>query len=260
MTHDPRTTVGKTLVLCSIPPRRPTDKPDEAWSDLAELTCATHRKYCERWGYSYHLDVSDLAAPVGSRLFGKPVGPDAPIRYFVKFKLFQHFLDPESCRKEWDHVVWFDADLVITDYETPLEKFFNNRLANEPDAIGDIVLTNDINGLHATVIMIRRTPTTLGFVWACGNAGMTYFHEDGWSDQLAMRMFLMTPPYANLVWYHSVKTLCAMPPGVYPIPPAARKIYEWDQKESLALHLSALSIPKRIELAKRWIEEYGLLP
>ena len=252
------------LVISSIPPRKPGVSGPQ-WADLAELTWATHRKYCERHGYDFHGDVSDVWEPERSPRLNAPLGDPAPIQYFIKFKLFEHFLRPEQCRKEYDWVVWFDSDLLITDFETPLEKFFNSKTAEDgvgPDGrgfLGDIILTNDVNGLHATVIMVRRSPLGLGFVWANGNAGKTYFMRDGWGDQLSMRMFLQTPPYRDLVWYHSVKTLCAMPPNTYPIPDAARTIYEWDQKESLALHLSALSIPKRIEIASQYIERLGLL-
>lgn len=250
----------KVLVISSIPPRRPTDK-NPTWADLAELTWATQKKYCERWGYDYHTDISDIWERVRNPKFGAPLGENAPIRYFIKFYLFQHFLDPTSCGKEYDWVVWMDSDLVITNYEIPLEKFFNGLPGSDDESsnLGDIILTRDVNGLHATVIMMRRSALTLGFAWANANAGKTYYQEDGWADQLSMRLFLGTPPYRELVWYHSVRSLCAMPPNTYPIPEVARRIYEWDKDESLALHLSALSITKRIEIASEYIERLGLL-
>ncbi len=250
----------KVMVISSIPPRRGTDK-GATWADLAEITWATQRKYCEIHGYDFHGDVSDIWAPVGNPKLGSPQGDPAPIKYFIKFVLFQHFLDPDACGKEYDWVVWMDSDLVITNYEIPLEKFFNIHAGTDEDEKwgGDIILTNDVNGLHATVIMMRRTPHTLGFAWANGNAGKTYFQQDGWGDQLSMRMFLDYPPYSELVHFHSVKALCAMPPGIYPIPPRVRHLYEWDKEESLALHLSALSLEKRIEIATDYVTRYALL-
>jgi hypothetical protein len=255
---------GKTLIVCSIPPRRPDDV-GATWADLAEVVCATHRKYAQRHGYDYHLDVSDLYELVRPTRRGDPIGNYVPIKYKIKFLLFQHFLDADACGKEYDHVVWFDSDLLITNYDIPLEKFFNGKLAEDGIGedgrgfLGDIILTYDVNGLHATVIMMRRSSQTLGFSYANGEAGMRYFMTDDWSDQLSMRMFLETPPYQWLIWYHSVKSLCAMTPDTYThIPERARKPYEWGEGD-FALHLSAMSIEKRIELSKQWVERYGLL-
>ena len=249
----------KVLVLSSIPPRRPEkSRPD--WQDLADITWATQRKYCERWGYDRHEDISDLYERVRSPIMGSSLGEPAPIKYFIKFVLFRHFLDPDACGKEYDYVVWIDSDVVITNYEIPLEKFFNGRPGTNEDERwgGDIVLSRDPNGLHATVIIMRRTPHTLGFSWANLNAGMTYFQLDGWADQLSMRMFLQTPPYSEMIHYHSVKTLCAMPPGIYPIPTRVRELYEWEPGD-FSLHLSALSTEKRIEIASEYVERLGLL-
>jgi hypothetical protein len=255
---------GRTLVLSSIPPRTSADV-GPVWADLAELTCATHRKYCERHGYEYHLDVSDIWETHRPTRRGEASIGFVPIKYKIKFLLFQHFLDPDACGQEYDHVVWLDSDLVITNYDIPLEKFFNSKLAadgigeNGMGFVGDIILSYDCNGLHATVIMMRRSSQTLGFAYANGEAGMRYHITDDWSDQLTMRMFLATPPYQWLPWFHSVKTLCAQPPGIYThTPERARKPYEWSEGD-FALHLSALPIAKRIELAQEWIEKYDLL-
>jgi len=253
---------ARVLVLCSIPPRRPGET-GPTWHDLHAITGATHRKYCERQGYTYRLDVSDIYDHARSTKTNENKVEYLPIKYFIKFRLFTHYLDPDSCREEWDWVVWFDADLLITDYETPLEKFFNEKRqgTDAPDStLGDIILTHDCNGLHATVIMMRRTAYTLGFAWANANAGQRYFQTDDWSDQLSMRFFLATPPYSYMVWFHSVRTLCAMVPDTYREPKRARQIYEWDEKESLALHLSALPIARRIEIANEYVERLGLLP
>jgi hypothetical protein len=249
----------KVLVICSVPPRRP-GVTEPQWLDLYEVIGETHRKYCEKWGYDYHLDISDIWEVFRPTEHGAQ-GNDAPIpiRYKIKFLLFQHFLDPDSCGKEYDQVVWLDADLLITNYNIQLEKFFNGHLASEEYQGGDIILTHDTNGLHATVIMMRRSPYSLGFAYANGEAGMRYFARDDWSDQLSMRMFLQTPPYSNMVHFHSVKSLCAMTPDTYlDIPKRAREIYEWKPND-FALHLSALPIWKRLEIAKRVVEEQELL-
>lgn len=254
----------KILVLSSIPPPNgAVDKdgnhiPD--WADLSKLTCATHQAYCEKNGYEYRLDISDIWEPEKPTHRGQPQGPPSPIKYAIKFRLFQHYLDPDACREEWDHVVWLDSDLVITNYNIPLERFLNSKPGTDDDVpqYGDIILTRDPNGLHGTVIMMRRSGLTLGFAWANANAGDTLYRGHDWSDMMSSRFFLQTPPYQELVHYHSVKTLCAMPPNMYPIPRRAVRFYEWEEG-CFALHLSALSIPKRIEIAKEYCERLNLL-
>lgn len=243
--------------MCSIPPRKSGAQGPE-WADLYEIVGATHRKYCERWGYAYYLDVSDIWEPINPTIRGLPKGESKPIYYKIKFLLFQHFLDPDSCLTEYDWVVWLDGDLLITNYDKPLNDFFNG-MTGDQGYRGDLVYAHDPNGLHATVIMMRRSPLTLGYAFANGDAGMRYFGQDYWSDQLSARMFLQTPPYRDLVVFHSIKELCAMPPDVYThIPERARKPYEWEPGD-FALHLSALSIAQRIELATKWVQEYNLL-
>lgn len=253
------------LVMSSVPPRKPGATGPE-WLDLAAITCATHRAYCDRHGYDYHLDISDIYERVRPTKRGEPIGQSVPIKYKIKFLLFEHFLQPESCGKDYDWVVWLDSDLLITNYEIPLEKFFNSKRAADglgPDNLGflgDVILTHDVNGLHATVIMVRRTPYGLGYVYFNRDAGMRYFMEDDWSDQLSQRMALQTPPYSRLIWYHSIKALCAMPPGIYTqIPRDAREIYEWSEGD-FALHLSALPLATRVEIAQQYVDRLGLLP
>ena len=255
----------KIKVISSIPPpngqvdRNGNKVPD--WQDLAAYTCATHRKYCEMHGYSYKLDTSDIWEPTKPTHRGQPMGPSSPIRYAVKFRLFQHYLDPDSCKEEWDAVVWLDSDLLVCNYNIPLEKFLNSQPGTDDASahLGDIILTYDPNGLHATVIMMRRSDLTLGFAWANGNAGDTLYRGHDWSDQLSQRFFLMTPPYRDLIWYHSIKSLCAMPPDVYPIPKRVRRHFEWEEGD-FAVHFSAMSIPQRIKLAQDYCERLALLP
>jgi hypothetical protein len=243
------------MVVTSYPPRRGNEDP--CWEDLAKYTCATQAKYCQKWGYDYYVDVSSVSAPVRSPWVDDRKGGYAPMRTMIKFPLLEHWLTKEACGKEYDYVVWIDADCVVTNYELPLTKWLNG-MDGEGSYIGDLVLAKDVNGLHPTIIMVRNTKTTRGLIWACGNAGRTMYMQHDWSDILAFRFFLDTPPYDHLVMYYSAKELCAMPPSVYTIPPDVRAEYEWDQ-DSWTLHLSALTIEKRIEFAKHAVEKLNLL-
>lgn len=251
----------RVMVVSSIPPDKGAGP---QWSDLAKIACGTQRAYCAKWGYDFHLDVSDIWDNVGSPWVDhKSNGDRAPIRHINKFLLLQHFLTPEKCRREYDWVVWLDADLVIGDYETPLTKWFGQgRASNECGDVqlGDVIIPFDVNGLHPTVIMMRSTRLTRALCWAGTEAGKRMFMQHDWSENMALRFFFATPPYNGLVWYHSAKILCAMPQGaLHGLPPDVYDEYVYEEGVSFALHLSALPIAKRIELANAFVKEHPLL-
>lgn len=251
----------RILVMSSIPPHDDR-RPGKQWSHLAELTCATQKKYCDLHGYDYHLDVSSVRARVGTPWVNEPPsGVWAPVRTMIKFRLFNYFLDPDRCRQEYDAVVWLDADCLVTNYELPIEKWLNSKPADMSPGVsdvGDLVLAWDVNGLHPTVIMMRRTRLTQGLSWACSEAGERMWMNHDWSDIMAARFFIATPPYNRIVWHITAKDLCAMPPGVHPMPAAVNDDYAWTP-ESWTLHLSALTIEKRIEIAQDYVARYNLL-
>lgn len=246
----------KVLVVTSYPPHRGNENP--GWPDLAKLTVATQRKYCEKWGYDFYEDISNVSGKVRSPWVDDRKEGFAPMRTMIKFPLLEHFMTKEMCRKEYTHVVWIDADCVVTRYDLPLTKWLQTEYQGEGAALGDLVLAHDVNGVHPTVIMVRNTVLTRGLIWACGNAGNTMFMQHDWSDIMALRFFLASPPYDHLVKFYSAKELCAMPPGVYTIPSDVRSQYEWTP-ESWMLHLSALSLEKRIEFATKAIKDLNLL-
>lgn len=251
----------KVLVVSSVPPR--DGKPKTQWLDLCNYTWATLKKYCERHGYDFRPNVSNIVEPIRARgtspVYRLGTGLQHPISHFIKFRLFEHYL---SFQPTYDWVVWVDADCLVTNYEVPLDKYFNQLNANEKGTeaqVGDIIVPFDVNGLHPTIIMARNTVLTRGLFWACANAGQTLFAGHDWDDNLALRFFLDHAPYRNLFWNgHSAGDLCAMHPGLYPIPADIREPYEWTPN-SLTLHLSALSLDSRIALAKEYCERLNLL-
>src|ERR1700730_3434825 len=227
-----------TLLLTSYPP---------AWRELAAITTATMRRYCDAQGYEFYADCSETSMPHRSPLTTEQPTGYIPTRYFIKFALLEHFLNPESCKKYYDEVAWIDSDCVVSRYDLPLSKWS-----------GSIVTAYDPNGLHPTVIIARQEPDVAGFLWACNNAARTLFGQHDWSDNMALRFFSATPPYHNLVKYYSAQELCAMPPGLYPIPERVRKEYEWDET-SFSIHLSAMGLEDRIRIASAFVKERGLL-
>lgn len=245
--------MSKTIIITSYPPPAP-GVPGPHWQDLAAITCATHKKYADLHSYDYAIDVSNVQAKVRTPWVDDPKRKEtiyAPLRTMIKFPLLAHYLDKEACRKDYEYVVWLDADVLITRFNLPLTIWINAHSS-------PLVLAYDVNGLHPTVIMVRNCVETRGLVWACDNAGRTMWMNHDWSDIMALRFYLATPPYEYTAQYYSAKELCAMPPGVYPIPPDVRAEYEWTP-ESFSLHLSALDLKTRVAIATKWVEDYKLL-
>lgn len=246
------------MVVTSIPPDH-THKPPY-WSDLAEITVATQKKYCALHGYDHHLDVSDAMDFVSSAEPGA-VPKLERIRYRVKFDLMAHFMSPDRCGKAYDWVCWLDGDVLMTNYDVPLTKFLGQGKAStgtEDGQLGDLILPYDCNSLHPTVIAARCTTRMRGLMFELTGIGWKLFGTKEWSDNYGLRFAIATPPYRDFVWWHSARELCAQAPGLYPIPADVRAEYEW-YEGSLSLHLSALPLSRRIEIAKQYVDKLALL-
>lgn len=245
----------KVMVCSSYPP---------AWSELAAVTIATHKRYAQQWGYEYHADCSDTSYPNRSAEWGRGTEGYIPVRSYIKIDLLQHFLDPASCKREYDWVVWIDSDALITNYDIPITEWTNrvkpySRNGDNRYWCGaDIIMPFDFNGNNSTVIMARRTDAAFDYLWAVNNAGRTMFLKHDWAEMEAMLRFRLAPPYDGIVQTYSAKELCAIPPREYPVPARTRVPYEWSEGD-WCLHLSALHIDRRVELARRYADELNLL-
>jgi hypothetical protein len=228
-----------TLVMTSSPP---------SWAPLAEITCRSQQAWAEKHGYDYYADVSDLRDR--ELKSGNMIG----IAGFVKFDLFMHFLP------KYKRVIWLDADLVVTNYEMTWENIMWDLPEGQfGERKYDVTLPFDFNGINATVIGMHSTPRTIDFAWAVNNTGRKFFLGHDWKEMESMRYFGMTPPYLDLLGYMSVQRLCALHPGAYLpyVPEAVTKKYEWDET-SFSIHLSALPLDRRIELAQEYAAKCAL--
>ena len=163
-------------------------------------------------------------------------GQMVPIRGFVKFDLLLHFLP------HYKYVVWLDADLIVTDHRLDMVDmlFFSY-----------VVVGYDWNSFNSTVIACRSTDAVWAYLWACNNTGRNMFLDHGWHEMQALKYFAEFPPYNNLIGYESCKKLAAILPEEYEphgVPRRVMEPYAWAPGD-FAVHLSALSLPRRIELA-----------
>lgn len=221
-----------TLVISSSPP---------AWKHLAEITYASHKAWADAKGYDYYGDVSDLMDNYYN--WHTKTMERRGIAGFVKFDLFLHFLP------KYSRVIWLDADLVVTN-----PKYLVLDLQETcADGHKDVLLPYDFNGINATVIIIESTPETMAFAWAVNNTARKFFLGHDWKEMEGMRYFQMTPPHDRLISWTSAKDLCALHPGAYLpyVPEIVTKPYEWEPG-CFSIHLSALPLDRRIELAREY--------
>lgn len=242
----PRVPNSDVICVTSAPP---------SWEPLLAYTAESQAAYCKARGYDYDVEVADL---YDQRAFGLGKGPVIGIRGFHKFNRILHFMPL------YKYVVWLDADLVVTNRDFDLRRVFAEYDGNwfgmgevfpiHPPS--DLILCYDWNGFNSTVQLWRSTPLTQAFAWACNNTGRDLFLYHGWHEMEALRYFSSKPPYDRLVGYESIKRLCAILPECYEPSGVPRQImepYAW-QPGDFALHLSALSIERRTELARKYVE------
>lgn len=227
----PSTPKSDLIVVTSYPP---------AWSELAEITCASHAAYCKARGYDYDAECADLRDRRVKPTFdgyGEWVG----IRGFHKFNRILHFMPM------YKYVVWLDADLVVTNRESPLLG----------DKTAELTACRDWNGWNTTVIGVRSTPRMQALFWAANNTGRDLFLYHPWHEMQALRYFTERPPYDKVWKTVSIKWLAAVLPELYVdagVPRPIMEPYAWEPGD-FAVHLSALPLERRIELARQFYPE-----
>lgn len=182
------------------------------------------------------------------RMTGKLVS----IAGFIKTTLFCHFLP------KYDEVVWLDADLVVTNPSISLADLWKTA-THHVNQNNRILMPFDWNSFNATVISAKSCKLTIDFMWCLENTGRGFFMGDPWKEMNAARFFSALPPYDEMIAYSSIKNLCPVHRGAYVpyVPEHVSSGYEWD-KGDFSVHLSALSLERRIELARRYQQEiYG---
>ena len=121
----------------------------------------------------------------------------------------------------------------------------------------DVILGYDWNSFNSTVICVRSTALARAYLWACNNTGRMLFLSHGWHEMQALKYFSQFPPYSEIVGYESCKKLAAILPDEYEpvgVPRDVMEPYAWEPGD-FACHLSALTLERRIALARKLTEE-----
>ena len=240
--------MSRVLVCSSYP---------ASWGELAAYSGASQRAWAERHGYDYQTDCSERTWPAHSADWGSAPAGRMPIRGFIKLDLLLHYLDPALAGQSYDWVVWLDSDLIVTNPEIPLTRWTDEVEPYQRDRAGttggaDVILPYDYNGNNATVIIARNTDAAYNYLWSSNSAGRVMFLKHDWAEMESLLRFRLAPPFDGIVHAVSAKELCALHPGAYdPLPKRRTAAYEWTPGD-FAVHLAALPLQRRIELARSY--------
>lgn len=226
----------ETLLISSAP---------SDWRALSDITFPRFKHYADMHGYGFFPWVSDP-----KDYWFNPATRTRellPVKGFAKLDLFLRFLP------EYERVVWLDADMVITNFESDLDDL-------TWQAPHQLVIGHDHNGHNTTVIIARSSDLMFDFMWACNNTGRKLFLGHDWVEMEAMRYFLQTPPYDDQMFatWISCKRLCPILHTEYVdagLPAKVSQKYGWEEGD-WSVHLSALHISRRVELAKQFAERF----
>ena len=245
---------GRVLICTSYP---------TAWGELAAVTGHTHRTWAQRHGYDYRADCSERTWPIVTALRGSTPTGRMPIGSFIKLDLLLYYLDAALCGETYDWVMWLDSDQLITNYDVPITQWTEGlvpyTVARDGTTTGkDVIMPYDFNGNNSTTIIARNTDLAYNYLYASNDAGRTIFLTHDWAEMEAMLRFRLAPPYTGIVQTYSAKELCALHPGEYrPLPDRRTAAYEWAPGD-FSVHLAALPMPRRLELARQYVKTLSL--
>jgi hypothetical protein len=189
---------------------------------VADLTIPSHVRFAEQHGW--HQDA---------------VVVDQENSLWEKLNFISQYLE-----KDYTSVLWLDADVLITNPK-PITWILDENPA------ADVFLTADVNGLNAGVILIRNTPWSKAYFYACRTHGKTLFGDRPNGEQQALQHFSSAYPYAGIVHYVPQRELNSYHAGAYDYPNC--RLASWQQGD-FALHLPSLPNEDRILILKQYIK------
>ena len=216
----------------------------EAWKPLARITDQLKWEYAKMHGYHFFADCSTSFGAAGTRQSRYPAGDQVSTEGFIKLDLLLHFLP------RYKGVVWMDADLVLTNRDITLESFFDRF----PDK--GVMVEEDHNGFHSTVIFARNQPLVLDYFHAANTVGRSFYLGDAWHEMQALRNFWLDNRYHDLVGFMRVKDACPIyrPEYVqFGLPMDIDPENNWAPGD-FALHLGALNLGRRMRLAEHFAD------
>lgn len=171
-------------------------------------TEATKKRYCERHGY--------ILAAYSEKLDGRPASWSKVLALLECFERYQA-----------DWFFCLDADAMILNPEVRLQDLVDQR--------ADLIISHDLNGLHAGSFLIHRNPRTVEFLRNVYSR--TAFIDHYWWEQAAISEVLYRGESQLTVRYLPQRTLNAY------LGETETSTY---QPGDFVLHLPGMSLEERV--------------
>lgn len=216
----------------------------------ATISRPNHEAYATNHGYRYHHETfSEGGSWPKPRAIAKAMD------------------DPAN---KW--VFWIDADAVVTNPDIdlltscgiallgyPSIRFTGPTLAdgNEisyPDHRTGIIMSTDINGPNAGVMMLQNTPLVRELLWCVNSTGRWMFPPGpNWQDQSAFRFFALQPPYQQLFHFAEQRVMNSYLNELYSDGRPISERSQW-QPGDFILHLPGVDDKLRVREMRRALE------
>ena len=193
------------------------------YAPLGDLVLPARINYCKKHGYGLHVQRT----PVSDR------GPGWDKTIILQTAL-QHA----------DVVVWYGLDVLFMNQSFRVETILDQY----PKA--SVILTTDFLGLNSDNMIFRRDAWSAQLLAAVNTLGYPFFKGHIWAEQEALIRFISAPPYAEHIAWVPQNTMNSYLNDVYGRPT------EWPghyQPGDWLIHLPGLPMPKRLELARKYL-------
>ena len=190
------------------------------YADLANITLASRKKYCQKHGYHLHIQT----APLSDRGLA-----------WDKSVLISKALEVA------DVVVWNGVDVVFMNLEFKVESLL------EEFKEFSMILSTDVYGINSDNLIFRKSPWSEQFLFAVSTLGYAFYRNHPWVEQEAIIRFASSPPYQGKIGYAPQNKMNSYLNDLYGRPTAWPGHY---QKGDWLVHLPGIPNEKRIEVIK----------
>lgn len=188
------------------------------WEELANLVVPYWQEYCQKWGYTFHLEQGIL--PEYSNVHSSFSKTAQVLAYY---------------KKEMPQALWVvDMDMLITNFGIAAQNYISAKHA--------ITITNDINGLNSGSYFLNGFWTTKCELWLKSVLSLRFQttseqHSMWWLEEAYREdTFYFPHPSFNSIPYHKY----------------SYGQQQWDQGQwnegQLLCHLPGMTNEQRIEI------------
>jgi hypothetical protein len=199
------------------------------YQDLADLTDAPKREYCERYGYKFFVLKETKYSPVMG---------------FNKIHFSLEILN-ENPDVEW--LLFSECDATVTNLTIPMSDKINNDY--------HVILPVDVNNINAGNFLVRNSPEGRAYLQMIIDHEELYSTHE-WAEQQAMIETIQD--YSDTVLLVYQKYMNSYQPEAYDYADVSKDLFgnsgAWEKGDWI-VHWPGLHKPVRMQLAQQMLEQ-----